>query len=123
MRTDNGMKVIETFESQLALHETPDLPESALLRSSAWSVMTIFLWINGAVFLFVVVAFIIDCVLVIGGIMPSSDRVIDAKVVISLVGAATIQVGAIAFSPSLRLLSRDETRSTRRGREQDSDPV
>jgi hypothetical protein len=93
----------ENVESRLSFRETADFEESEIRKESEIrteipsNMMTAFLWINGAVFLFIFVVFITDCVFVIAGLMPSSDRIVDAKVIVAMMGAATVQLGAIAF--------------------------
>ena len=68
---------------------------------AAPNIMTLLVWMNGVVFLFIVAAFIMDCTLITVGLIASSDRIIDAKVVISIVAAATVQMGVIllGFAP------------------------
>jgi hypothetical protein len=85
-----------------------DLQESELRRVIASNIITTFCWINGAVFLFILLVFISDAYFIAKGILPSSDRSIDSKVIISMIGATTIQLGAIAFSLSQWLFPKNE---------------
>jgi hypothetical protein len=121
MGTDEGKKVVATFESQLSFRETLDLRESDLRQAIASNVVSTFLWINGAVFLFVIIVFIADSVLIVTGLLPSSDRIIDGRVIISINVATTIQLGAVAFSLSQWLFPRIEKRSYPRSLPQDGD--
>jgi hypothetical protein len=105
---DDGKEVVAKLESQLSFRESLDLKESELRREIASKVMSTFLTINGAVFLFVLLVFIADVFLIAKGRLSSADRSVDAKVIISIVGATTIQLGAIAFSLSQWLFPKHD---------------
>ena len=115
---DDGKQVVATLESQLSFREKIDLRESELRQRIASDIMRTFLWINSAVFLFIVFGFISDIIFIARGLLPNDSRIIDAKVIISIVGATTIQLGAISFSLSQWLfpkISRKEIESMSKG--------
>ena len=55
------------------------------------------MWANGALLLFVLTGFATDTTLIVMGLVPSSDRVIDAKVVIAVIAAVAVQLSAFAL--------------------------
>ena len=73
---------------------TPQALPSDLARSS---LIRLFMWANGALLLFVLTGFATDTTLIVMGLVPSSDRVIDAKVVIAVIAAVAVQLSAFAL--------------------------
>ncbi len=73
---------------------TPQAPPSDLGISS---LTRLFMWANGALLLFVLIGFATDTTLIVMGLVPSSDRVIDAKVVIAVIAAVAVQLSAFAL--------------------------
>ena len=98
--SDDGRAVIESLESQLSFKEHLDREQWILRKKLASSIMSTFLWINGTVLLLIVGMYVADCIFLSNGVIKSSERVIGANVIMSIVGATTIQLGAIAASLS-----------------------
>ena len=98
--SDDGRAVIESFESRLSFRELLDREQWDLRKRLANSIMTTFLWINGVVLALIIGIYITDCIFLSRGTITSGERVIETKVIMSVIGATTIQLGAIAISLS-----------------------
>ncbi len=67
-------------------------------RRFARDIITLFVATNVFVMIGLGIAFWQDCVLLTSGRIRPSERIIDGKVVMSLLGATTVQLGAVIFT-------------------------
>jgi hypothetical protein len=69
----------------------------AVLREwMAKTVVPTFIWANGIALAVLVVLAVVDEINLVERLAPSADRIINHQVVMALLGATTVQVGAIA---------------------------
>jgi spore maturation protein SpmA len=106
--TNNAQNIVSNIEKDLSFREHLDLQEWNLRRNLATTIMNTFLTINGTVLALVIIMYISDTVFLAKGIIQSSDRIIETKVIISIIGATTIQLGAIALALSQWLFPKNE---------------
>ena len=59
----------------------------------------------------VFVMFIVDSILIARGILEPTGRLVDTRVIISVIGATTVQFGAIAVAISAWLFKRAASRA------------
>lgn len=72
------------------------LQDADLRKWMAESVVPAFLWANGLTLAAVAVLVLLDEVNVAAHLIAPGDRIISAQVIMALLGATTVQVGAIA---------------------------
>jgi len=70
----------------------------AIRTRFARDIITLFALTNVVVLTGLGIAFWQDCVLLAGGRIRPGDRIIDGKVVMALLGATTVQLGAVIFT-------------------------
>ena len=104
---DDGRAVVKTFESELSFREHLDLQEWDLRKNLAKSIMNTFLWINGVVLILVIAIYIVDSMFLANKIIQSNERIIETKVIVSIIAATTIQLGAITVSLSRWLFPKE----------------
>ncbi len=72
------------------------------------SLLNIFVKINGIVLLVVGIAIIIDTTLISQGLITANERLIDPKVIMTLITATTIQLGSVIFTISNYLFPKNK---------------
>jgi hypothetical protein len=81
--------------------------EEWLLRKEVTQkIIRSFIVVNIAVLLMIIVMFGVDTILIGYGVEKSIDRLITEKILMSVIGATTVQFGAIAVSISTWLFKR-----------------
>jgi len=105
-------------EVSLYVAETIALGEHEMRRDVAAHILRIFRISNFVVLSAVAVVLVSDWALIALGLQKPTERVIDAGVVKTLIGATTVQVGIIMISISAYLFPRLQRRALlRRGLE------
>jgi hypothetical protein len=98
--SDEGQNIVLKLEAGLSFRENLDLQEWTLRKTIATTVMTTFLWVNCIVLALIIGMYVVDTVFIANGKIQHNDRIIETKVIMSIIGATTIQLGAIAFALS-----------------------
>lgn len=82
----------------LSVNDQVTLGEHELRIKMAQRLLSVFLLANAVVFLGLAVFFGFDVTLVREGSVQPSERLVTAEVVMTVVGATTVQLGAIMFT-------------------------
>lgn len=90
----------------LSVKEKIDLAELELRSEIARNIIKQFVRVNLCVLAMVVVVFLFDALLVYRDVIHANDRIINSNVVMTIIGATTVQFGAIAFAVSQWLFPR-----------------
>lgn len=77
-----------------------------LRKEITQKVILSFIIVNVAVLLLISAIFIVDTVLISKGIIKSAERLVTEKIIMTVIGATTVQFGAIAVSVSTWLFKR-----------------
>src|SRR5262245_54298137 len=85
-------------EANLAVRDRLDLQESELRRQVAQKITWAFLAVNGCVIALVLLAIGLDHYFIHQKHMPSSERLVTTHLLMTIIGATTVQLGAIAFA-------------------------
>lgn len=83
----------------------------SLRKMMTEEILPLFKVINKYVLAFVGVAILIDTALIGTGIIQAQQRLINSEVIMSLIGAATVQVGSIIFTISAYLFPKSKANS------------
>ncbi len=86
----------EAAREGLSVADRVTLQDADLRKWMAESVVPAFLWANGLTLAAVAVLVLLDEVNVAAHLIAPGDRIISAQVIMALLGATTVQVGAIA---------------------------
>jgi len=92
----------------LTVRERIDLAELQLRSEIARRIIRQFLKVNGYVLAFIAVLFLIDEFNLYTKTVDASSRIITANVIMAVIGATTVQFGAIAFAVSQWLFPKHE---------------
>ncbi len=98
---DDGTAPRTLSSEEKAFVSVPDkiaLGDLEIRQKFARHVMFLFIGANAFVMVGLGFAFWQDCALLWSGKINPGDRIIDAKVVMSLPGATTVQLGAVIFT-------------------------
>ena len=105
----NGRRVsLADEERELNVEDEIALRELQLRITTAERILKLFTIANGFVLAFVVVLLLADWFLIGRGLAKVDQRVVDKEVLMALLGATTIQVGAIMFSISAYLFPKKQ---------------
>lgn len=91
--------IVEETRSSIST-EKFDLEEEEfrLKKEFALQIMRIFLWANGVVLVFIAVSLLADWDFLGRHLIQPSERLVSEKVLMTLLGATTVQVGAIVVT-------------------------
>ncbi|MDH3790309.1 MAG: hypothetical protein OEU09_01720 [Rhodospirillales bacterium] len=95
-------------ERELNVEDEIALRELQLRITTAERILKLFTIANGFVLAFVIVLLLADWFLIGKGLAKVDQRVVDKEVLMALLGATTIQVGAIMFSISAYLFPKKQ---------------
>jgi hypothetical protein len=90
----------------LSVQEKIDLAELELRSEIARNIIRQFVRVNLCVLAIVALVFLFDEWYVYSKLISASDRIIDSKIIMTIIGATTVQFGAIAFAVSQWLFPR-----------------
>ena len=105
----NGTRVsLVLKERDLNVDDEIALRELQLRISTAERILKLFTIANGFVLAFLIVLLVADWIFIGKGLATVEQRVVDKEVLMTLLGATTIQVGAIMFSISAYLFPKKQ---------------
>jgi hypothetical protein len=97
---EEGRAAVVAAVESLSVQEKIDLAELELRSEIARNIIRQFVRVNLWVLSIVAVVFLIDTLFTYLKLMEAKDRIVDSKVVMAIIGATTVQFGAIAFAVS-----------------------
>jgi hypothetical protein len=103
---NEGRKAVEEYNSILTVRDRLDIAELELRSEMAKQIMKYFIKVNFLVLLTVLLVFGADSFFLYWRAIDPVNRIITANVVISIIGATTLQFGAIAFLVSQWLFAK-----------------
>lgn len=105
----NGIRVsLALKEREFNIEDEIALRELQLRINTAERILKLFTIANGFVLAFLVVLLLADWILIGKGVATVDQRVVDREVLMALLGATTVQVGAIMFSISAYLFPKKQ---------------
>src|SRR4051794_20449307 len=81
-----------------------------LRKEVTQKIVTSFIVVNVAVILMICAIFVVDTIQIWHGFIKSTERLITEKILITVIGATTVQFGAIAVSISSWLFKKKSSR-------------
>lgn len=90
--------VVEKIE--MSVQDRLLITESSLRNELARKIIKTFVAVNSAVLLLIIAFGVSDAVLVINKIINANERLITTQVLLTVIGATTVQLGAIAVTLS-----------------------
>lgn len=106
--TDLGRQSVEEFESKLTVRDQLDLAELKLRSEIAQKIIAEFIRANYAILLFLLIIFAIESLFLLFEKLQPNGRIINASVITTLIGATTVQFGAIALLVSQWLFPKNK---------------
>jgi hypothetical protein len=100
MRANLGIEDISLIESELTVRNILDLEEWKLRKETAKTIIRAFVVVNFSVLVLVLILYITDVFFIYTSKIDPSGRLINSNVIISIVGATTVQFGAVAIAVS-----------------------
>jgi hypothetical protein len=83
-------------KSDLSVKNQIALGDASIRRNIAYLTISLFALVNIVTLIFIGVLYYFDQRDIVRHLVPANDRVVNSQVVISLLGATTVQLGAIA---------------------------
>lgn len=103
---DLGRQSVEEFESKLTVRDRLDLAELNLRSEIAQKIIAEFIRANYAIISFLLAIFAVESLFLFFGRLEPGNRIIGSNVIMALIGATTVQFGAIALLVSQWLFPR-----------------
>ena len=103
---DLGRQSVEEFESKLTVRDRLDLAELNLRSEIAQKIIAEFIRANYAIIGFLLAIFATESLFLFFGRLEPGNRIIGSNVIMALIGATTVQFGAIALLVSQWLFPR-----------------
>lgn len=97
---EEGRAAVVAAVKELSVQERIDLAELELRSEIARNIIRQFVRVNLAVLAIIALIFIVDEINTYLKLIAASERIIDSKIIMTIIGATTVQFGAIAFAVS-----------------------
>jgi|ERR1044072_4753183 hypothetical protein len=98
-------------ENGLSVHERIDAEEWRLRRDIAKKIVSLFTAVNILVIVLIASIYVTETFFIVRGFLRHDEKIVNSQVIVAIVGATTIQLGAIAWTLSRWLFGRKVFRS------------
>ena len=98
--SDIGRATVTEAAANITVRERLDIEEWELRKTITTSIMNRFVTVNVSVLIIIAIIYIIDLFYIFHKVITPADRVITSNIIIAIIGATTVQFGAIAFAIS-----------------------